>query len=135
MCRSILGFFDEVEIGAGAFEAEVFAHSGVFAVADASCQLGDQLDPLRFAAADHRAGLAELEVSQAGVAHQPQGAVDLAVGAEEIGGFVDDFARLRIKFPPQVVRHEPCERRNRSAKFRQNLLRRPATILGNRDKL
>ena len=87
---------DEVEVGAGGFLAEVFAHSRVFTAADAPRQLGHQLDPLRLAAADRRAGLAELEVAEAGVAHQGEGAVDLAVGAEEIGGFVDghlhDFA-------------------------------------------
>jgi len=52
-------------------------------------QMADELDSLGFAAAESRAGLAELEVAQAGVGQGLQGALDFRHAGEEIQRFLN----------------------------------------------
>ena len=53
---------------------------------DAAGEFADQLEPLRFAAAERGTGLAELQIAEAGVAEQRERTVDFRVRREELRG-------------------------------------------------
>ena len=78
------GFFDEVEV--------TLAEGGVVEGglgAAAFGEFGDEFDTLGLAAGEGGAGLAELEVAEAGVCHELEGVGNAGLGLEEGGGFVD----------------------------------------------
>jgi len=86
------GLLDEVEVGNGRFEV-----GNLRASFD---QLGDEFDPLRFPSRDGWAGLTELEVAEAGVGEELEGAVEFGVGLEEDGCFIDGhFEDVTNRFP------------------------------------
>jgi len=75
------GFFEEEEVAFGVW----LGGGGV--VGEAGEEVGDEFDALRFAAAERRAGLAELEVTEAGIAQDLEWASDAGEGGEEGEGF------------------------------------------------
>ena len=83
------GFLNQIKIALGRL---VFAQAGVGGAGLAAAEFGYQLDALGFASAERGAGLAELEVAEAGFLEQLEGAAEARVTGKKIGGFIDAHA-------------------------------------------
>jgi hypothetical protein len=71
--------------------------------ADAAAEFGDELDALGLAAAERGAGLAELEVAEAGVGEQLQWSGDAWLAGEELGSLGDAHAQHFADVPAVEV--------------------------------